>query len=111
MNPPTLSPVGVECIASDGFKAWLANDGGSLILSTYQAGKVASIGWDGRQLTLLMRQFDKPLGLALADDPLASQLVLATRNDVSILSNARALASEYQPGRSTASMTLCFCPE
>ena len=24
------------------------------------------IGWDGRQLTLLMRDFDKPLGLAAA---------------------------------------------
>src|SRR3972149_11093012 len=88
----------VECLASATFTEWLAQLGGSLTVSTYQAGKVAMIGWDGRQVTLLMRDFDKPLGMAVAGD----RLVLATRHDVCILSNAPPLAYEYledQPGR------------
>ena len=57
-------PVEIQCLASATFEEFLAQAGGSLAVSTYQAGKVAMIGWDGRQLTLLMRDFDKPLGLA-----------------------------------------------
>jgi len=59
--------VRVQCAASPGFPEWLAQSGGSLVVSTYQAGKVAMIGWDGRQVTLLMRQFDKPLGVAVEE--------------------------------------------
>ena len=36
-------PVRVECATSAGFCDWIAQAGGSLILSTYQAGKVATI--------------------------------------------------------------------
>lgn len=67
-------------------------------MSTYQAGKVAMIGWNGRRVTLLMREFDKPLGMAVQGDRLA----LATRHELWIFSNSRLLAHEYmdgQPGR------------
>ncbi|MCR4412220.1 MAG: TIGR03032 family protein [Thermoguttaceae bacterium] len=90
--------VRIECAASAGFQQWLAQAGGSVAISTYQAGKVAMVGWDGRQVTLLMRQFDKPLGMALQGDLLA----LATRNEVSVFANASLLAHDYledQPGR------------
>lgn len=90
--------VRVQCAASPGFPGWLAQAGGSLVVSTYQAGKVAMIGWDGRQATLLMRQFDKPLGLAVQ----GSRIALATRHDVMLLANAPLLAPDYledQPGR------------
>jgi uncharacterized protein (TIGR03032 family) len=90
--------VRVECAASPGFPGWLAQAGGSLVVSTYQAGKVAMIGWDGRQVTLLMRQFDKPLGLAVQ----GPRIALATRHDVTLFANAPLLAWEYledQPGR------------
>ncbi len=56
------------------------------------------IGWDGRQVTLLMRQFDKPLGLAASENRLA----LATRHDLVVLANAPLLAPDFleeQPGR------------
>jgi uncharacterized protein (TIGR03032 family) len=90
--------VRVQCAASPGFPEWLADSGGSLVVSTYQAGKVAMIGWDGRQVTLLMRQFDKPLGVAVE----GSRIALATRYDVTLFANAPLLATEYledQPGR------------
>jgi len=95
---PTHEPVYIQCHASASFQQWLAESGGSLAMSTYQAGKVALIGWDGRQVTLVMRQFDKPLGLCAA----AGRLVLATRHDVVVFANASALAHDYledQPGR------------
>lgn len=88
----------IQCQASQEFSTWLAESGGSLLVSTYQAGKVAIIGWDGRQITLLMRQFDKPLGMAIDADRIA----LATRHELCIFANAPSLAHEYlenQPGR------------
>ncbi len=88
----------IQCLASATFEDFLARAGGSLAVSTYQAGKVAMIGWDGRQLTLLMRDFDKPLGLAAA----GKQMVLATRHDLCIFSNTPLLAHDFledQPGR------------
>jgi len=91
-------PVEITCAASDGFVGWLARAGGSIVVSTYQAGKVATIGWDGSRVTLLMREFDKPLGIAVRE----GRMILATRNDVWFLANAPLLAPNYiedQPGR------------
>jgi uncharacterized protein (TIGR03032 family) len=90
--------VAVACSASPGFQDWLAQAGGALAVSTYQAGKVAMIGWDGRRVTLLMREFDKPLGLAATGE----RMLLATRHDLWMFANAPLLAHEYledQPGR------------
>jgi len=71
---------------------------GSIVLTTYQAGKVAMIGWDGRQVTLLFRDFEKPMGL----DILGARMLLATHHQVIELANAPLLAYEFlegQPGR------------
>ncbi len=100
MSQPTgiSEQLRVQCAAEAEFVGWLAQAGGTLIVSTYQAGKVAMIGYDGRQVTLLMRQFDKPLGLAIHGDLLA----LATRHDLTVFANAPLLAPEFledQPGR------------
>lgn len=81
----------IEVAISESFAAWMAGAGGSVIVTTYQAGKVAMVGHDGRQVTLLMRQFDKPMGLATDADRMA----LATRNEVTILANAPLLAPDY----------------
>jgi uncharacterized protein (TIGR03032 family) len=94
----TQPPLVVACSASPGFQDWLAQAGGSLAVSTYQAGKAAMIGWDGRRVTLLMREFDKPLGMAVS----GQRLVLATRHDVCVFANSPALAHEFvegEPGR------------
>ncbi|MBN2217025.1 MAG: TIGR03032 family protein [Pirellulales bacterium] len=95
---PLPSPVRIECSASEAFCVWLARSGGSVVTTTYQAGKVAVIGWDGRQATLLMREFDKPLGMAVEHN----RMVLATRHDIWFFANARFLAHDYledRPGR------------
>jgi uncharacterized protein (TIGR03032 family) len=96
--PMSKPPVRIECSASEAFRDWLARADGAMVVTTYQAGKVAVIGWDGARVTLLMREFDKPLGMAIGDH----RMVLATRNDVWLLANAPLLAADYledQPGR------------
>lgn len=49
----------LACNPDAGFVQWLATTGGSIAVSTYQAGKLLLIGWDGRKLTLLMRNYDQ----------------------------------------------------
>lgn len=96
--PGINDQVRVESAVSEGFSEWISRAGGTLVVSTYQAGKVAMIGWDGRRVNLLMRQFDKPLGLAVQ----GRRIVLATRNDVIFFADAPALAEHYlegDPGR------------
>ena len=55
----------IECQSSEPFANWLAQLNGSLAVTTYQAGKVALLGWRDRRMSLLMRQFTKPMGLAV----------------------------------------------
>ena len=81
----------IQCTASDSFSQWLSRAGGSLAITTYQAGKVALIGWDGRQVTVLMRHFDKPMGLAVQ----GARLALACRHQLWLLANAPLLAPDY----------------
>jgi uncharacterized protein (TIGR03032 family) len=90
----------IRVAISDSFQAWMSACGGALAVTTYQAGKVAMLGWDEsrRQVTLLLRQFNKPLGLAVRGGALA----LATRHEVTLFADAPLLARDYlenQPGR------------
>jgi len=97
-SPKVNRPVEIGCAASAEFHGWISRAGGSLAITTYQAGKVAMIGWDGQRVTLLMRQFDKPLGLAVQ----RNRLALAARHDLWLFSNAPPLAHNYledNPGR------------
>ena len=48
-TPPTTdmsADAVIRCSASDSFREWISQCGGSLAVTTYQAGKVALIGWD-----------------------------------------------------------------
>ena len=88
----------IECRSSEPFSAWMSQLEGSLAVTTYQAGKLALIGWRGTQLSLLMRQFTKPMGLAVAPGKLA----LATRHEITLFADAPLLAKDFvhgQPGR------------
>ncbi len=104
MDSPTGPPPGegvsstIRCDVSESFPTWLGQAGGSIVMTTYQAGKVGMIGWDGRQVTLLFRDFPKPMGL----DFDGSRMLLATHHQVIELANAPLLAHEFlegQPGR------------
>lgn len=83
----------IECRISEPFAHWLSQLPGSLAVTTYQAGKLALLGWNGQQPSLLMRQFDKPMGLAVAPGKLA----LATRHEITLFANAPLLARDFVP--------------
>ncbi len=101
MASPTVPPPGeggsatIRCDVSESFPGWLSQAGGSIVLTTYQAGKVGMIGWDGRQVTLLFRDFAKPMGLDL-DGP---RMLLATRHQLIELADAPLLAYEFLEGQ------------
>lgn len=75
----------------------IAELGCSLVLSTYQAGKLIVISSDGERLIQLPRTFDTPMGLALD----GSRLAVATKNEIVLLTDESRLAASYpkQPGR------------
>jgi uncharacterized protein (TIGR03032 family) len=88
----------IRCDVSGAFPQWMSQAGGSVAITTYQAGKVALIGWDGRQVTALFRDFEKPMGLAVE----GARLMLATRHQVLLFADAPLLARTFledQPGR------------
>jgi len=81
----------IACGTSESFAAWLAQAAGTIAISTYQAGKLAFVGWDGQQVSLMMRHFDKPLGLAID----RQRMALVTRHELVFFANAPLLAHDY----------------
>ncbi|ADV61468.1 hypothetical protein Isop_0878 [Isosphaera pallida ATCC 43644] len=104
--PPTPPPTMLQCRCDEGFAAWLQESGGSVAVSTYQAGMVVMVGWDGKLnggaggVSILPRRFDKPMGMAVQCDGAgrAERIALATRRSLALLADSRLLAYEYQPG-------------
>jgi uncharacterized protein (TIGR03032 family) len=68
----------------------------SLLVSTYQAGKVIVVSADGERLVQLPRTFDTPMGLALEGDRLA----IATAEEIVVLASDSRLGVSYpkKPG-------------
>ena len=87
-------PAPFQCTHSDNFPSLLRALGCSVLLSTYQAGKVIVLSEENGQMVQLPRHFDKPMGLALD----GNRLAVATRDTVTVLVNAPTLAAHY-PGR------------
>jgi uncharacterized protein (TIGR03032 family) len=88
----------VACSADETFANWMSQLHGSLAVTTYQANRVALLGWNGQQVSLLMREFDKPMGMAVD----RGRILLATRHEVLLLADAPLLAHELikdAPGR------------
>lgn len=91
---PSSHPL--TCEVDTGFVNWLIASGGSIAVSAYQANKLLFVGWNGSQISLLPRHFDKPTGLDIVGD----QMVLATRHALVGFTNAQSLAQTYLvPGR------------
>jgi hypothetical protein len=88
---------------TDSFTALLQQLGASLLVSTYQANKllIARAGGDG--LSMLVRTFDRPMGLAVD----SRRLMIGTRDRIWSLRNAPDIAPRIEPaGRHDA----CYLP-
>ncbi len=81
----------VRCKVDAGFGRWISSAGGSVAITTYQAGKVALVGWTGTQVHLTMRDFPRPMGLTRRGDLLA----LATQEELLLVADAKLLAGDY----------------
>ena len=99
------APRTIQCSVTEGFAQWMSTANGTLIVSTYQAGKVVMLGWNGRQVSILTRDFAKPMGLAVSDDELA----VACQYETVLLANARMLAPHY-PAESVNRFDALFLP-
>src|SRR3954466_1490640 len=104
-TPEAAAPTAVpfHYTQTDSFVALLQQLGASLLISTYQANKLLVARAAGGGLSMLVRTFDRPMGLA-AD---ARRLAGGPRDRVWSLRNAPDIATRVEPaGRHDA----CFLP-
>jgi uncharacterized protein (TIGR03032 family) len=81
----------------------LARAGISIVISTYQAGKLVVIGSSDGRLELGFHNYDRPMGIAI--DPHVNRLAVATRDAIWIANNDAAVARQLpKPG----SVGTCF---
>ncbi|MDO4574550.1 MAG: TIGR03032 family protein [Planctomycetia bacterium] len=79
--------------SDEGFQQWMFQYGGSIALTLPTSGKVAFLGWDGRQITAFYRQFDYPTGMAVHGE----QLLITSRQRITLYANNRQLSYDYDP--------------
>jgi uncharacterized protein (TIGR03032 family) len=103
-SPSTqIDPDAFRYIHSTGFPAILERLNSSLLVSTYQLGKLALFRARHQKLTMLLRTFDKAMGLAVDRDRLA----IGTKNSIWLLRNDATIAADLDPpGRHDA----CYLP-
>lgn len=96
MNNPALPTHPFSCRYTPDLPELLASLKISLAISTYQAGKVILVSSDGENISLLPRNFDTPMGLAIQDNKMA----VATKSEVIVLAHDRSLGKTYpkKPG-------------
>src|SRR5438552_7237299 len=88
---------------TDSFVAVLEQLGASLLVSTYQANKLLVARAAAGGLSMLVRTFERPMGLAVN----AQRLTIGTRNQIWFLRNAPDVAPRVEPaGQHDA----CFLP-
>src|SRR5438045_4481690 len=94
-NAASVPPAAVEFhyTQTESFVALLQQLGASLLISTYQANKllVARATADG--LSMLVRTFDRPMGLAVD----TRGLTIGTRKEIWFLRNAPDIAPRVEP--------------
>ncbi|BDS10294.1 TIGR03032 family protein [Aureispira anguillae] len=89
-NPNALAPF--SCTHSPNLPALLTQLNCTIMVSTYQAGKIVFVSaTDHRQLIQLPRTFKRAMGIAVADNKMA----IATENEVVEFANSPELASTY----------------
>ena len=99
--PP--APVAFHYTQTESFVALLQQLGASLLVSTYQANKLLVARATGDGLSMLVRTFERPMGLAVD----AHRLTIGTRNQIWFLRNAQDIAAQVEPaGQHDA----CFLP-
>src|SRR5438094_10481268 len=92
-DTPGTAAVPFHYTQTDGFVALLTQLGVSLLVTTYQANKLLVARAAGGGLSLLVRTFDRPMGVAVD----AQRLTIGTRNQIWFLRNAPDIAPRVEP--------------
>ena len=101
VDPQPHEPL--RSVHTQNFRDILVECGISLIISTYQAGKVVVIRADKQELNTHFRVFDQPMGIAADQEKLA----IGTAHEVWELRNVPAVAKKLDPPRKHDA---CFLP-
>ena len=100
-SAPADSPL--HSVYTQTFPEFLNQLGSSLLVSTYQTGKLICARYDGGQLNTHFRNFPRPMGLAVAP----GRIAIGTRAEVLDYRNFPAVAVKVEPqGKHDA----CFLP-
>src|SRR3989442_3433734 len=100
---PAPTTVPFHYTQTESFVALLQQLDASLLVSTYQANKLLVARATGGGLSMLVRTFERPMGLAVD----AQRLTIGTRNQIWFLRNAPDIAPQVEPlGQHDA----CFLP-
>ena len=78
---------------TDSFPALLKQLGAALVVTTYQANKLLVVRATGVGLSMLVRTFERPMGLAVD----ARRLTIGTRNQIWSFRNAPDIAPRIEP--------------
>ncbi len=97
------SPPPLRSSHTSNFAEILTQMGSSLLISTYQAQKVLMVRAEGSHLNTHFRDFEAPMGLALAGERLA----IGTLNEIWEFHNIPAVAAKLEPA---GTHDACFLP-
>src|SRR5215472_6372027 len=104
-SPVSEDPVPLWAVHTPNFPTLLPQLGVSLLVTTYQAGKLVMVRDEGDHLNTHYRSFQSPMGLALADG--GAKLALGTTLQVWEFRDVPSVARRLEPaGRHDA----CFLP-
>src|SRR5438045_9647088 len=92
-TPLRPAPVAFNYIQSDSFAPLLKQLGVSLLVTTYQANKLLVLREQHGGLSILVRSFERPMGLAVD----ARRIALGTRDSVWHFRNAPDIAPQIEP--------------
>ncbi len=93
----------LRAVHTSNFPAILRHVGASLLVTTYQAGKLVMVRDEGDQLNAHFRGFQSPMGMALS----GNRLAIGTKNQVWEFVDVPAVSAKLEPpGRHDA----CFLP-
>jgi uncharacterized protein (TIGR03032 family) len=107
-NTPSAPPAASAAVEfrytqTESFVALLQQLGASLLISTYQANKLLVARAAGGGLSMLVRTFERPMGLAVD----SHRMMIGTRDQIWLLRNAPDIAPQVEPaGQHDA----CFLP-
>jgi uncharacterized protein (TIGR03032 family) len=101
--PTKEDPPPLRSVHTSNFSALLQELGISLLVTTYQAGKLVMLRPDGDRLNTHFRGFSKPMGLAVDGDRLA----IGTTVEIWEYHNAPAVARRLEPA---GTHDACFLP-